>query len=119
MTLDSAYKYLIARDFGFWQDIDDYYGKPPKLLVLPSLSGTETQVYQQFAQLVTLGLASARALNIDLKWAKLIMSVCNLTAGRSLVPPSEGEVGNTSKQGPCRSCKRLSLLHEFAQVRMM
>lgn len=54
----SAYKFYVARNFGFWQDVNGYYSKPPKILALPTLSGTEAEVQAHLAQFIHAGLAS-------------------------------------------------------------
>lgn len=54
----SPLKYLLPREKGFWQDIDNYYSMPPPLLLLPALSGTQEELLQQMKQFATLAVQS-------------------------------------------------------------
>lgn len=55
-------KYLLPREKGFWQDIDNYYSAPPPLLLLPALSGTQEELLVQMKQFATLAVQSNRSM---------------------------------------------------------
>lgn len=38
----------MARDLGFWQDMDGYYSNPPDLLVLMHLNGSTSEIRNHF-----------------------------------------------------------------------
>lgn len=57
-TAYREYKYLLPREHGYWQDVDQYYSRPPRLLVLPFLTGTREQIVQQFNFFTAVSLAS-------------------------------------------------------------
>lgn len=57
-TLTRPLKYLLPREKGFWQDIDNYYSEPPMLLQLPALSGTEDDLLVQMKQFATIAVQS-------------------------------------------------------------
>jgi len=56
------YKYLLPREHGYWQDVDQYYSQPPNILVLPFLTGTQQQILQQFNHFVSLAIATNRSM---------------------------------------------------------
>jgi hypothetical protein len=80
----SGHKFLMAREYGYWQDIDGFYSRPPKILQLPYLAGTQEQVLRQFNLFASLALRSRfRSLT------RIGRQLTTFVANRSMIMPSD------------------------------
>lgn len=60
---DSQYlKFYLAGFYGHWSDINSYYSKPPRILSIPTLSGTQIELEMTIQLLLSLAKESDRAL---------------------------------------------------------
>ncbi|BGP14650.1 hypothetical protein JCM10213v2_002599 [Rhodosporidiobolus nylandii] len=61
---DAWVKLFVAMSEGFWNDLDGYYSRPPPLLSIDHLSGSQTDLKQLFRILLTAAHYTRRAITL-------------------------------------------------------
>ncbi|GAA97366.1 uncharacterized protein L969DRAFT_74430 [Mixia osmundae IAM 14324] len=60
---DNAWlKFYLSAVYGYWQNVNGYYTRPPQIITMPEISGTKVQVRRQIRMLIQLAQITGRAI---------------------------------------------------------
>ncbi|GAA5855412.1 hypothetical protein JCM8547_007816 [Rhodosporidiobolus lusitaniae] len=80
---DAWVKLFVAKEEGFWSDLDDYYSEPPRLMSIDHLSATQSDLKQLFRILITAAYYTDRAATVPPRAAILDLPSSSPSAVRA------------------------------------